>query len=83
MWNDYLFPPGRKWPLISSHVNVKGSLIGLRNRAKGSLKWLHFFEALTIQGCETGDLAAENFPFWSKGLLRTTLKTSKRGVYRG
>jgi hypothetical protein len=61
--------------------NVKGSLRGIRNSAKGSLKWLHFFEALTIEGCEKGDLAAENFPFWRKGLLRTSLKTSKRGVY--
>jgi hypothetical protein len=81
MWNDYLFPPGRKWPLISSHVNVKGSLIGLRNRAKGSLKWLRFFEDLTLQGCEIDGLAAENFPFQRKRLLRTSLKTSKRGVY--
>ena len=70
-----------KWPLLSSAVNVNGWLKGLRNRAKGSPKWLHFFEDLTLQGCETGDLAAENFPFQRKGLLRTSLKTSKRGVY--
>ena len=72
---------GLKWPLISSDVNVNGSLTGLRNRAKGSLKWLCFFEDLTLQGCEKGVFAAENFPFQKKGLLRTHLKTSKRGVY--
>jgi hypothetical protein len=72
---------GVKWPLLSGDVNVNGLLIGLRNRAKGSPRWLCFFEDLTLQGCEIRRLAAENFPFRRKGLLRTHLKTSKRGVY--
>jgi len=51
---------GLKWPLLSSDVSVNGSLIGLRNSAKGSPRRLCFFEDLTIQGCETGALAAEH-----------------------
>jgi hypothetical protein len=69
--------------LIGCVENVNGPLKELRNRAKGSPRWFDFFEALTLQGCEIGALAAENFPFRRKGLLRTSLKTSKRGVYRG
>jgi hypothetical protein len=35
-----------------------------------SLGRLYFFEGLTFWAPVNRDLAAENFPFWSKGLLR-------------
>ena len=50
---------------------------------KCSLKGLRFFEGLTLKGCESGELAAESFPFQSKGLHGTTRPMIYKAIYWG
>ena len=69
-----------KCSLIWFREGAKWSLTWLRNGAKCSPIGLYFFEHLTSQAIQFGDLAAGKVPKVAKGLSGITRKVRKRGL---